>query len=172
MGLSNSCWLSRHIGGIMGNYGELWGNYGGLMVKAIVGLSNSCWLSRHIGGIMGNYGELWGNYGGIMGNLGGIMGNYGELWWNYGESWGNYGGSRPHQCKMGLISFAIPSLDSPPHCPPSLPPDTEPSAQVPKFGSPNFKGVGRTCTAMGGNCSMEYQGTTSRKTPGNPPNPH
>ena len=73
------------IGGIMGNYGELWGivgNYGGIM--------------GNLGGIMGNYGELWG----IMGNYGelwGIMGNNGELWaimGNYGELWGimgNYG---------------------------------------------------------------------------------
>ena len=32
------------------------------------------------------------------------------------------------QCKMESISFTIPSADSPPHCPPSPPPDTEPSA--------------------------------------------
>ena len=28
VGLSNSCWLSRHIGRIMGNYGEFWGIMG------------------------------------------------------------------------------------------------------------------------------------------------
>ena len=42
--------LSRHIGGIMGNYGELWGKLGGYM----------------------------GNYGGIMGNYGEFI--YGDLW--------------------------------------------------------------------------------------------
>ena len=120
MVLSNSCWLSRHIGGIMGNYGGIMGNYGGIM-------------GNH-GGIMGNYGGIVGNYGEIM-NLGchflccwslfvvvvwplastdmsdlhphnNVLNvrlaylykaprEYIELWWNYGEScgiMGNYGG--------------------------------------------------------------------------------
>ena len=84
VGLLNSCWLSRHIGGIMGNYGimgEFGWNYGelwGIMVE-LWGIMVELW------GIMG---ELWGDLGGIMGelwgDLGGIMGNYGavgvELW--------------------------------------------------------------------------------------------
>ena len=56
--------------GIMGNYGELWWNYGELW--GIMG---------NYGGIMGNYGELWGGHWESWA----IMG---ELWWNYGELWG------------------------------------------------------------------------------------
>ena len=68
------------------------------------------------------------------------------------------------QCKMESISFAIPSSDSPPHCPPSPLPNTQsssppkgpwsftmpqelgrsPSRSPPvQFGSPNSKGVSK-----------------------------
>ena len=77
------------------------------------------------------------------------------------------------QCKMESISFAIPSADSPPGCPPSPPPNTQ-SSSPPKalgpsplpqepgrspsrpppvqFGSPNSKGVskGRAKGLFGG----------------------
>ena len=40
------------------------------------------------------------------------------------------------QCKMESISFAIPSSDSPPHCPPSPPPNTQ-SSPPPKAPGPS-----------------------------------
>ena len=73
------------------------------------------------------------------------------------------------QCYMESISFAIPSSDSPPHCPPSPPPNTQsssppspllqepgrsPSRSPPvQFGSPNSKGIskGRAWGLLGGN---------------------
>ena len=49
------------------------------------------------------------------------------------------------QCKMGSISFAIPSSDSPPHCPPSPPPNTQSSSPPKALGpSPLLQEPGRS----------------------------
>ena len=82
VGLSNNCREPRHIGGIMGNYGELWG----IMIQ----LWELWWNYEGLWELWRNYGELWvimGNYGEIrriVVELWGIMGNYGGLWENYG----------------------------------------------------------------------------------------